>query len=62
MTSYLWIMPTPDLLSGFRKWQDDRREMEEWCRENINGAWASKGGTFEFYTEQDYVMFLLRWA
>ena len=35
----------------------------EWCEETIvDGWWYISEGVFEFNTEQDYLMFMLKWS
>ncbi len=40
----------------------DRSEVEAWCKEHICGEYESRGSTWVFKEEKDYILFLLRWS
>jgi hypothetical protein len=48
------------------KWQYNGRapmdEIRDWCRQNIKGHSYLGWETIWFASEQDYVLFLLRWS
>jgi hypothetical protein len=50
---------TPDDAPEFGAWSNRIK----WCEENCHGTWKYKlHGTFQFYSEADYTLFLLRWT
>lgn len=54
-----WYSTPEDALPRFGTWST----RIEWCEKNCTGKWAYKGtGKFQFYNEQDYLMFLLKWT
>jgi hypothetical protein len=49
----------PSTLPGYGGW----KPCMEWCEERFSRGWWYIGeGVFEFNSEQDRTMFLLRWA
>lgn len=40
----------------------DRLEVDAWCKEHICGKYESRGSTWVFKEEKDYILFLLRWS
>ncbi len=40
----------------------DRSEIEAWCKEHICGEYESRGSTWVFKEEKDYMLFVLRWS
>jgi hypothetical protein len=45
-----------------REYIDKLKEMQVWCDEQKMDHWGYANGVFMFSFEQDYMMFLLRWA
>jgi hypothetical protein len=40
----------------------DRSRIESWCKEHICGMYESRGSTWVFKEEKDYMLFVLRWT
>lgn len=38
------------------------QDMSNWCSEQKIDHWGQEGHTFWFFYEEDYMMFMLRWA
>jgi hypothetical protein len=43
--------------TGVAPWEDIVR----WCYANLRGEWCAHWETISFRSEEDYVLFLLRW-
>ena len=51
------------VLTDFFFWASYENELKQWCENNLSkGAEAFQGSVIEFETEQELVLFTLRWS
>lgn len=51
------------VLSDFKYWLDKETDLREWCDKNLSlGSKAFVGSIIEFTTEEELIMFMLRWS
>jgi hypothetical protein len=51
------------VLTDFLHWTKHEEELRDWCTNNLSkGASAFEGAIIEYTSEEELVMFILRWS